>query len=119
MSDLTVLKADRWLDVVAGEVRSSAAIVIEDNRIAAVNPRDVPSAASEIDLGDVTLLPGLMDMEINLLLGGPNTASPVRRAVHGVQDDPVFRTLRATVHARTTLLAGFTPVRNLGLMGKP
>jgi imidazolonepropionase-like amidohydrolase len=35
-----------------------------------------------------------------------------------VQDDPVFRTLRATVNARTTLLAGFTTVRNLGLMVK-
>ena len=35
-----------------------------------------------------------------------------------VQDDPVYRTLRATVNARTTLQAGFTTVRNLGLMVK-
>jgi imidazolonepropionase-like amidohydrolase len=118
MSDLTVLRADRWVDVEAGEVRSPATIVVEANRIAAVEPADVPSPAREIDLGDVTVLPGLMDMEVNLLLGGPNTASPVRRAVHGVQDDPVFRSLRATVNARTTLLAGFTTVRNLGLMVK-
>jgi imidazolonepropionase-like amidohydrolase len=118
MSDFTVLRADRWVDVEAGEVRSPAVVVIQGNRIAAVNPAEVPSPADAIDLGDVTLLPGLMDMEVNLLLGGPNTASPVRRAVHGVQDDPVFRTLRATVNARTTLLAGFTTVRNLGLMVK-
>jgi imidazolonepropionase-like amidohydrolase len=117
MTDTTVVRADRWVDVEAGEVRSPAVVVVEGNRIAAINPRDVP-AGDEIDLGDVTLLPGLMDMEINLLLGGPNTASPVRRAVHGVQDDPVFRTLRATVNARTTLMAGFTTVRNLGLMVK-
>jgi imidazolonepropionase-like amidohydrolase len=38
--------------------------------------------------------------------------------MHGVQDDPVYRTLRATVNARTTLEAGFTTVRNLGLMVK-
>ena len=38
--------------------------------------------------------------------------------MHGVQDDPVYRTLRGTVNARTTLLAGFTTVRNLGLMVK-
>ena len=38
----------------------------------------------EIDLGDVTLLPGLMDMELNLLLGGPHGRQPA----HGVQDDP-------------------------------
>jgi imidazolonepropionase-like amidohydrolase len=118
MSEVTVLRADRWVDVVAGEVRSPAVIVVEGNRITAINPPDLPVLAEEIDLGDVTLLPGLMDMEINLLLGGPNTASPVRRAVHGIQDDPVFRTLRATVNARTTLLAGFTTVRNLGLMVK-
>jgi imidazolonepropionase-like amidohydrolase len=118
MTDATVLRADRWVDVEAGEVRSPAVVVVEGNRIAAVNPSEVPSAADVIDLGDVALLPGLMDMEINLVLGGPNTSSPVRRAVHGVQDDPVFRTLRATVNARTTLMAGFTTVRNLGLMVK-
>jgi imidazolonepropionase-like amidohydrolase len=118
MSDVVVVRADRWVDVEAGTVRSPAVVVIQGNRISAVNPAEMPSPADEIDLGDVTLLPGLMDMEVNLLLGGPNTASPVRRAVHGVQDDPVFRTLRATVNARTTLLAGFTAVRNLGLMVK-
>jgi imidazolonepropionase-like amidohydrolase len=118
MTDVTIVRADRWVDVEAGEVRSPAVVVIEDNRIAAVNPPSLPAPANEIALGDVTLLPGLMDMEVNLLLGGPNTASPVRRAVHGVQDDPVFRTLRATVNSRTTLMAGFTTVRNLGLMVK-
>ena len=38
--------------------------------------------------------------------------------MHGVQDDPAFRTLRGAVNARTTLEAGFTTVRNLGLMVK-
>jgi imidazolonepropionase-like amidohydrolase len=118
MSDFVIVRADRWVDVEAGTVRSPAVVVIQGNRISAVNPAELPLPADEIDLGDVTLLPGLMDMEVNLLLGGPNTASPVRRAVHGVQDDPVFRTLRATVNACTTLLAGFTAVRNLGLMVK-
>src|SRR4051812_49476550 len=118
MSDAIVLRADRWVDVVDGEVRSPAVVVVEENRILSVDGSDVPSSAQQIDLGDLTLLPGLMDMEINLLLGGPNTSSPVRRAIHGVADDPVFRSLRATVNARTTLLAGFTTVRNLGLMVK-
>jgi imidazolonepropionase-like amidohydrolase len=64
-----------------------------------------------IELGDVTLLPGLMDMEVNLLLGGPDHASPL----NAVQDDPAVRTLRAVANARRTLWAGFTTVRNLGL----
>ena len=118
MSGTIVLRAARWVDVETGVLRSPAVIVVEGNRIAAVDPGSVASHATGIDLGDVTLLPGLMDMEVNLVLGGPNTGSPVRRAVHGVQDDPVFRTLRATVNAKTTLLAGFTTVRNLGLMVK-
>ncbi|HZP27637.1 MAG TPA: amidohydrolase family protein [Acidimicrobiia bacterium] len=109
-----VVRADRWVDIEAGEVRSPAVVVVEGDRIAAVSPSDVPSPATEIDLGDVTLLPGLMDMEVNMLMGGPSGGS--RRA--DVQDDPVFKTLRATVNCRTTLMAGFTTVRNLGLFVK-
>ncbi len=54
-------------------------IVVEGERIAAVNPPDVPDGATEIDLGDVTLLPGLMDMELNMLLGGPARREPAQR----------------------------------------
>jgi imidazolonepropionase-like amidohydrolase len=94
-------------------------IVVEGNRIAAVNPTELPTSITEIDLGDVTLLPGLMDMELNMLIGGPETPTPgLPLPMHGVQDDPVYRTLRGTVNAKTTLLAGFTTVRNLGLMVK-
>jgi imidazolonepropionase-like amidohydrolase len=113
-----VLRADRWVDITAGDVRSPAVIVVEGNRIAAVNPTELPTNITEIDLGDVTLLPGLMDMELNMLIGGPETPTGLPLPMHGVQDDPVYRTLRGTVNAKTTLLAGFTTVRNLGLMVK-
>jgi imidazolonepropionase-like amidohydrolase len=109
-----VLRADRWVDVDAGQVRKPAVIVVEGTRIAAVNPARPPANARAIELGDVTLLPGLMDMEINMLLGGPHGGNP--RA--DVQDDPAFKILRAIVNCRTTLLAGFTTVRNLGLFVK-
>ncbi|OHV33832.1 MULTISPECIES: metal-dependent hydrolase family protein [Pseudofrankia] len=118
MTAPTVLRADRWLDIDAGEVRSPAVIVVEGNRISAINPAELPAGATEIDLGDVTLLPGLMDMELNLLIGGPETPTGLPLPMHGVQDDPAYRTLRATINARKTLLAGFTTVRNLGLMVK-
>src|SRR5205823_1744767 len=71
----------------------------------------VPDDAEVIDLGDLTLLPGLMDMEVNLLLGGPDSMSPL----NAVQDDPAVRTLRGVANARRTLRAGYTTVRNLGL----
>jgi imidazolonepropionase-like amidohydrolase len=50
-------------------------------------------------------------MEVNLLMGGPDHASPLV----AVQDDPVTKTLRGVANARRTLRAGFTTVRNLGL----
>jgi imidazolonepropionase-like amidohydrolase len=118
MSETIVLRADRWVDIDAGEVRSPAVIVIDGNRIVAINPTEVPTDATEVDLGDVTLLPGLMDMELNFLIGGPDGPDGLPNPMHGVQDDPVYRTLRGTVNAKTTLLAGFTTVRNLGLMVK-
>jgi imidazolonepropionase-like amidohydrolase len=115
----TVLKAARWADIEAGQVRSPAVIVVDGDRISAVNPTEpLPDSATVIDLGDVTLLPGLMDMELNLLIGGPGGPDGLPSPMHGVQDDPAYRTLRGAVNARTTLEAGFTSVRNLGLMVK-
>ncbi len=116
MSEVTILRADRWVDVDAGEVRLPAVIVIDGNRIVGVNPKDLPRTATEIDLGDMTLLPGLMDMELNMLIGGPGGPDGLPDPMHGVKDSPVYRTLRGVVNCQTTLMAGFTTVRNLGLM---
>lgn len=105
------LRSARMVDVVSGNLVEPGDVLIEGERIVAIAPRAVPADVTEIDLGDVTLLPGLMDMEVNLLLGGPNHASPL----NAVQDDPALRTLRAVANARRTLRSGFTTVRNLGL----
>lgn len=109
---VTVLRPAGVLDVDDGEVLAGAAIRVEGNRIAGVG--DVDADADEIiDLPDITLLPGLMDMEVDLILGGPGAglSDPVRV-------DPVKMTLRAAANARRTLRAGFTTVRNLGLFVK-
>src|SRR5271156_5026871 len=116
MSDVIILRADRWLDVTAGEVRSPAVLVVDGNQIVADNPTELPTTATEIDLGDVTLLPGLMDMELNMLIGGPGGPDGLPDPMHGVKASPVYRTLRGVVNCHTTLMAGFTTVRNLGLM---
>jgi imidazolonepropionase-like amidohydrolase len=105
------LRSARMLDVDKGELVEPGELLIEDDRIVEVAPSVVPADAVVIDLGDLTLLPGLMDMEVNLLLGGPDHRSPL----NAVQDDPAVRTLRAVANARRTLGAGFTTVRNLGL----
>jgi imidazolonepropionase-like amidohydrolase len=105
------LRSDRLLDVAEGELVEPGELLVQGERIGEVAPTSVPDDAVVIDLGDLTLLPGLMDMEVNLLLGGPDHASPL----NAVQDDPAVRTLRAVANARRTLRAGFTTVRNLGL----
>jgi imidazolonepropionase-like amidohydrolase len=105
------LRSARMLDVDKGELVEPGELLIEDERIVEVAPTLVPTDAVVIDLGDLTLLPGLMDMEVNLLLGGPDHRSPL----NAVQDDPAVRALRAVANARRTLGAGFTTVRNLGL----
>jgi imidazolonepropionase-like amidohydrolase len=105
------LRSERLLDVVGGELVEPGELLVEGDRILEVAPDSVPADAVVLELGDLTLLPGLMDMEVNLLLGGPDHASPL----NPVQDDPAVRTLRAVANARRTLRAGFTTVRNLGL----
>jgi imidazolonepropionase-like amidohydrolase len=107
----TVVRSARMLDVDKGEILEPGELVIDGDRIVDVAPASIPSDAVVVDLGDLTLLPGLMDMEVNLLLGGPDSGSPL----NAVQDDPALRTLRAVANARRTLRAGFTTVRNLGL----
>jgi imidazolonepropionase-like amidohydrolase len=105
------LRSARLLDVDSGELVEPGELLVEGNRIVEVGPRNVPADAVVVDVGDLTLLPGLMDMEVNLLLGGPNHESPL----NPVQDDAAVRTLRAVANARRTLRSGFTTVRNLGL----
>src|SRR6476646_6535852 len=117
MSDqtTTVVRAKGVLDVDLGEVLEGASIVIEGNRITSVT--DVPPSASDvdevIDLSDLTLVPGLMDMEVALVLGGPGAglSDPVRM-------DPMKMGFRAVANGQRTLAAGFTTVRNLGLFIK-
>ena len=117
MSDqtVTILRAKGVLDVELGEVLEGASVVVEGNRITSVT--DDPIAATDahqvIDLPDLTLVPGLMDMEVDLVLGGPGATlnDPVRM-------DPVKMGLRSVANAQRTLRAGFTTVRNLGLFIK-
>ncbi|MBE1535537.1 metal-dependent hydrolase family protein [Actinomadura algeriensis] len=108
---MLTLKAGGLLDVDAGEIVRPGILRIDGDRIAGVGG---PPEGEVIDLGDAILLPGLMDMEVNLLMGGRGETleySPV-------QDDPPLRMLRAVGNARRTLRAGFTTVRNLGLFVK-
>jgi imidazolonepropionase-like amidohydrolase len=110
-----VLRPKAVLDVDLGEVHEGVAVVIEGNRITQVTTDATASTGADqvIDLPELTLVPGLMDMEVDLVLGGPGAglSDPVRM-------DPVKMGLRAVANGQRTLAAGFTTVRNLGLFIK-
>ena len=106
------LKAAGLLDVDAGEIVRPGVLRIEGERIIGLG--NASGDGEVIDLGEQILLPGLMDMEVNLLMGGRGETPGLSQ----VQDDPPTRLLRAVGNARRTLRAGFTTVRNLGLFVK-
>jgi imidazolonepropionase-like amidohydrolase len=108
---MLTLKAAGLLDVVTGEIVRPGIVRIEGEHIVGVGGA---VEGEVIDLGDRILLPGLMDMEVNLLMGGRGETG----LSSSVTDDPALRMLRAVGNARRTLRAGFTTVRNLGLFVK-
>jgi imidazolonepropionase-like amidohydrolase len=114
---MVTLRAARVLHVETGEITEPGLVTVEGDRITAVAAgvaAGTGAGGDVIDLGDVTLIPGLMDMEVNLLMGGRGETGVLSH----VQDDPPLRMLRAVGNARRTLRSGFTTVRNLGLFVK-
>lgn len=103
-----VLRAARMLDVQTGRIVSPAVLVIERDRIKSINPATVPSGQL-IDLGNVTLLPGFMDMHTHLSFD--IEGNWLHRSITDTAGDNALRGAR---NARTTLMAGFTTVRDLG-----
>lgn len=108
---MLTLRAAGLLDVDTGEIVRPGILRVEGDRIVGVGGEP---EGEIVELGDLILLPGLMDMEVNLLMGGRGETG----LTSSVQDDPPLRMLRAVGNARRTLRAGFTTVRNLGLFVK-
>ena len=103
-----VVRANRMLDVATGQLAPQATVVVERGRIVAINPPSVPPNAQVIDLGDLTLLPGFIDAHVHLLM---DDSTSYRLQL--VTDNASKTALRGANNARTTLLAGFTTVRDL------
>ncbi|HEV7607218.1 MAG TPA: amidohydrolase family protein, partial [Steroidobacteraceae bacterium] len=111
------VRAARLIDVRAGKVVDDAVVLLEGDRIKSVGANlTVPSNARTIDLGDVTLLPGLIDAHTHMLHqyyreSGDDNAN---RILEMVQMGPAKRALLGAKIAREMLEAGFTTVRDLG-----
>ncbi|OIN59858.1 metal-dependent hydrolase family protein [Arsenicibacter rosenii] len=109
-----LLRPDRVFD---GEVMHEAwDVLVRGNRIEAVGQAGSLKAgdARFIDLKGTTLLPGMIEGHSHLLLHPYNEVAWDDQVLREARSE---RVARATVHARNTLLAGFTTVRDLGTEG--
>ncbi|MCB1033796.1 MAG: amidohydrolase family protein, partial [Acidobacteria bacterium] len=106
------LRSARMLDVDSGRILENVTVVIAGGRIEAVNPPGLPEGLEVVDLGDRTLLPGLMDLHTHLLYS--LEGDWVHRAV---KESPADAALRGARNAAVTLKAGFTTVRDVGGTG--
>ena len=107
-----VLHAARMLDVDSGRLIAPGEILVRGERIVAAGSKvEHPADARMIDLGDTTLLPGLIDAHVHLFL------HPGGEAEQTFNESVAERTIRATLAARDDLLAGFTAERDMGTEG--
>src|SRR5690348_14706289 len=107
-----VLHAARLLDVETGRMITPGEVLVRGDRIAEVGPSvKRPAGAAVVDLGDRTLLPGLIDAHIHLFL------QPGAEDLQTVEESVPQRTIIATVAARDDLMAGFTAERDMGTEG--
>lgn len=111
-AEVVAIRAGALFDAASERLQNDVTIVVQDGRIAAVG-RDVavPDGARLVDLSGHTVLPGLIDLHTHLM------GSPAGLAEHPgtfLFRYPERAVLLGSVHARRTLMAGFTTVRDVG-----
>lgn len=112
-----VLRPDRVFDGVSATPHAGWIVVVRGERIVAAGPpasTTIPAGARTIDLAGTTLLPGLIEAHSHLLLHPYNETTWENQVLREPQ---ALRVARAVNHARATLEAGFTTVRDLGTEG--
>ena len=109
-----VLHAARLFEVDAGRIISPGEVLVEGGRIRAAGTSvDHPAGAKVIDLGDRTLMPGLIDAHIHLFLH----PAPPSEGMQTVEESTPLRTIEAVQAAKEDLMAGFTAERDMGTEG--
>jgi len=113
-SGTVALKAARVIDGTGAAPIQNGVVVVTDDRIVSVGAAAsvaIPAGARTVDLGNTTLLPGFIDAHTHVIgraLGDPDADN------QSVRDVDSFAAILGVVNVRTTLLAGFTSIRNLG-----
>ncbi len=111
-AEVLLLKADAWIDVEAGRRVTPGVVVVDGDRIAAINPAQPPRGARIVELPGLTLLPGFIDAHTHL--GSDLGEGWETRSVRWTDIDHALLGVR---HARATLESGFTTVRDVGSSG--
>ncbi|HVH87322.1 MAG TPA: amidohydrolase family protein [Terriglobales bacterium] len=107
-----VLHATRLLEIESGRIIQPGEVLVEGERIReAGSAVSHPAGAQVIDLGDATLMPGMIDAHVHLFL------HPGAEDLQTVQESVPQRTINATLAARDDLMAGFTAERDMGTEG--
>lgn len=109
----TYVKAGKMLDVRSGKMLSNQVIVIRGERIARVGPAaevQIPAGASVIDLGQATVLPGLIDCHTHIMLADTDDSHYDEILL---KQSWQYRTILATLNVKRDLLAGFTSMRDV------
>jgi imidazolonepropionase-like amidohydrolase len=108
-----VLKAARLFDGRSDQWVRNGVVVVAGGKIQAVGAgAAIPAGAQVVDLGDVTLMPGLIDCHTHLSFESSDDYA--RDTITRLRNDVAESAIRATANARRTLMAGFTTVRDLG-----
>jgi imidazolonepropionase-like amidohydrolase len=108
-----VLHAARLLEVDTGRMVTPGEVLVEGERIVAAGGHvERPTGAEVLDLGDTTLLPGLIDAHVHLFLH-----PGVDEDMQTIQESVPERTILATLAAKADLMAGFTAERDMGTEG--
>ncbi|GAC1429461.1 MAG: amidohydrolase family protein [Thermoanaerobaculia bacterium] len=113
---VTVIKAARMIDGRGETVIVPAVVVVRANKItSAGSSAEVPAGAQIIDLGDVTLLPGLIDAHTHIMLQGDITSAEYDDQLF--KESMPYRALRASRAVKIALERGFTAMRDLETEG--
>jgi imidazolonepropionase-like amidohydrolase len=110
----TLIRAGHLLDVHSGKLLDAQTIVVTGDKITAIAATaSTPAAAGDtvIDLGSLTVMPGMIDVHTHI------TSNPDFDPYKELTSTDAKEAINGVVNARTTLLAGFTTIRNVGASG--
>jgi imidazolonepropionase-like amidohydrolase len=109
---ITYIRAGKLFDSTSDKYRENVVIVVEGERIKTISPAggvQIPNDAKVVDLSKATVLPGLIDCHTHL-----GARADRYDPINAFKETPYTHAFAAEKNARTTLMAGFTTVRDVG-----